>query len=216
MVSRELKTPLTTQLGYAQLLRGMLEEQGNQLALQYVSQMEAQLGKLIRLLSDLLDLSKAQEGKLIEELEPVVLDDLVREVVVDVQRTVSWHRIVLEGKTGCRLVGDRDRLGQVVLNLLSNAIKYSPRVQTVVVSLDATSEEVTVSVQDFGIGIPSHCQERVFERFYRGSGETEKNFPGLGIGLYIARQIVVQHGGRIWVESVPGQGSTFSFALPSI
>ena len=112
------------------------------------------------------------------------------------------------------VVGDRDRLGQVVINLLSNAIKYSPQAKQVCVRLACTTEEIIVSVQDFGIGIPSDSVARVFERFYRGSSQMQQRFPGLGIGLYIAHQIIAHHGGRIWVESAVGQGSTFSFALP--
>ncbi len=92
--------------------------------------------------------------------------------------------------------------------------KYSPQAEQVLVSLACTLEEIIVSVQDFGIGIPTDSQERVFERFYRGSSNVEQRFPGLGIGLHIAHQIIGHHSGRIWVESVQGQGSTFSFALP--
>ena len=142
------------------------------------------------------------------------MDELVREVVEDVQLTAPRHRIVIEAETICEVMGDRNRLEQVVVNLLSNAIKYSPQAEQVLVSLVRTTEEIIVSVQDFGIGIPSDSQDQVFERFYRGSSSVEQRFHGLGIGLYITYQIISHHGGRIWVESVQGQGSTFSFALP--
>jgi signal transduction histidine kinase len=203
---------LTSLVAYTDLLRLLLEGEGSQQALQYVSKMEAQLEKLTRLIADLLDISKVQAGKLTYAQELVVMDTLVREVVENVQLTAPRHRILIEGKAACELIGDR--LGQVIFNLLSNAIKYSPQAESVVVSLARTPEEIAVSIRDFGIGIPSHSQERIFERFYRGSSHVEKRFSGLGIGLYIARQIIGHHGGRIWVESVEGQGSTFSFALP--
>jgi len=214
MASHELNTPLTSLLAYTDLLRLVLEKEGSQQALGYVSKMEVQLEKLVRLVSDLLDISRALGGSLTYAQELVVMDDLVREVVENVQLTTPRHRILIEGEAACELIGDRDRLRQVVLNLLSNAIKYSPQAETVVVRLARTPEEITVSIQDFGIGIPTRSQERIFERFYRGTSHMEKRFPGLGIGLYIAQQIVTHHGGRIWVESVEGQGSTFTFALP--
>jgi PAS domain S-box-containing protein len=214
MASHELKTPLTSIVAYTDLLRLVLEQEGSQQALGYVLKMEAQLEKLTRLVSDLLNISRVQADKLTYAQELVVMDDLVREVAEDIQLTTPRHRILIERKAAGELIGDRDRLGQVVLNLLSNAIKYSPQAETVVVSLARTPEEIAVSVQDFGIGIPAHCQVRIFERFYRGSSHMEKRFPGLGIGLYIAQQIIAHHGGRIWVESVEGQGSTFTFALP--
>jgi signal transduction histidine kinase len=214
MASHELRTPLTSLLAYTDLLRRLLEREGSQRTVQYVSRMQAQLEKLNRLVSDLLDISKVQAGKLVYTKERVLMDELVREVVENVQLTAARHRIVIEAGTTCEVIGDRDRLGQVVINLLSNAIKYSPQAEQVLVRLACSPEEIIVSVQDFGIGIPSDSQERVFERFYRGSSDVEQRFPGLGIGLYIAHQIIGHHAGRIWVESVQGQGSTFSFALP--
>ena len=99
-------------------------------------------------------------------------------------------------------------------NLLTNAIKYSPHAERILVRLTHTSDGLTVSVQDFGIGIPQAEQERIFEQFYRVQGSQEQAAPGLGIGLAIAQQIIEHYGGRLWVESVEGQGSIFSFSLP--
>src|SRR5947209_6720002 len=216
MASHELRTPLTSLLSYTDLLHVLLERDGSQQIVQYVSRMQAQLEKLNRLVSDLLDISKVQAGKLVYTEERVLMDDLVREVVENVQLTTPRHhiRIFIEAGTTWEVIGDRDRLGQVLTNLLNNAIKYSPQAEQVLVRLACTLEEILVSVQDFGIGIPSDSQERVFKRFYRGSSNVEQRFPGLGIGLYIAHQVIGHHDGRIWVESAQGQGSTFSFALP--
>ncbi len=215
MASHELRTPLTCMLGYTDLLRLLLEAEGSQQAIQYVSKMEVQLEKLHRLIADLLDISKAQAGKLVYAKELVAMDELVREVVEDVQLTTSRHRIVIEAETNCECgrgpgppgTGDRQSPEQCHQVL-------SPGRNRCAFAWHRTAEEIIVSVQDFGIGIPSDSQERVFERFYRGSIHVEQRFPGLGIGLYIAHQIVSHHGGRIWVESTEGQGSTFSFALP--
>jgi len=214
MTSHELKTPLTSLLVYTELLHTHLEQEGYQKAVHYLSRMDAQLTRLTKLIADLIDISRVQAGKLVFAEEPVGVDDLVREVVEHIQPTAPRHRILIEGRAQREIVGDKERLGQVVINLLSNAIKYSPQAEKVVVSMTHTSDEVTISVQDFGIGIPPHHQERIFERFYRVSSNQEKPFPGLGIGLYLSHQIIRHHGGRIWVESVEGQGSTFSFALP--
>ena len=114
------------------------------------------------------------------------------------------------------IVGDRERLGQVLSNLLSNAMKYSPRATRIVVRLIPTPDTLTVGVQDFGMGIPKAQQEKIFERFYRVNPDEGRTSPGLGIGLYIARQIIEHHGGKMWVESVEGQGSTFFFSLPLV
>lgn len=214
MTSHELRTPLTSLLVYTDLLHRLWEDEGNQQAVQYVSRMQTQLEKFTRLVSDLLDSSNLRAGKLVCTKGPVFIDELVREVVENVQLTTLRHRIVLDAGTPCEVIGDRDRLGQVITNLLTNAIKYSPQADQVLVRLACVSDELIVSVQDFGIGISSDSQQRVFEQFYRDASSVSQLFPGLGIGLYLAHQIIALHSVRIWVESAPGQGSTFSFALP--
>jgi signal transduction histidine kinase len=104
-------------------------------------------------------------------------------------------------------------LSQVLINLLTNAMKYSPQAEQIIVHLTSTAESLTVSVQDFGIGISISEQKKVFERFYRVPGEQKRTAEGLGVGLFIAHLIVAHYGGRLWVESVKGQGSIFSFSL---
>ena len=100
------------------------------------------------------------------------------------------------------------------INLLTNAMKYSPQAEQIIVHLSSTAECLTVSVQDFGIGIPAMEQEKVFQRYYRVEGRHERTAPGLGIGLSISREVIEHYGGKLWVESVEGRGSTFSFSLP--
>jgi signal transduction histidine kinase len=214
MASHELKTPLTSLQGYTELLQRKFAPQSNQDALLYLARMSAQIHKLSKLIADLLDLSKIREGKLAFAKEAVDVDSLVREVVDNLQQTTSQHQIVIEGKAQCEIMCDKDRLGQVLINLITNAIKYSPQAQRIIIHLTRTHDVLTVAVQDFGIGIPKAHQEKVFERFYRVSSDQVRTYPGLGIGLYIAHQIIERHKGKIWVESVEGQGSTFSFSLP--
>ena len=132
-----------------------------------------------------------------------------------VQRMHTTHTIVLHPATSpAFMVGDRDRLAQVVLNLLCNAVKYAPDAPHIDVELTTEAESVTISVRDQGIGIPRELQGRIFERFYRAVPLQQRAFPGLGMGLYIVAEIVKHHGGTIWVESERGKGSTFSVTFP--
>ena len=215
MASHELKTPLTILSAYTQLLHERFAAEGRQDAVLQLSKMDDQITDLTRLVTDLLDISKMQAGQLDLVQEAVDMDGLVREVVENLQPTTTRH-LLIEGTARRPVIGDRGRLGQVLINLLTNAIKYSPHADTVVIKVIHTHhphETLTVSVQDFGIGISQSHQQRLFERFYRVLSEKDQNYPGLGIGLYIAHEIISRHGGRMWVESAEGKGSTFFFSL---
>ncbi len=213
MASHELKTPVTSLKGFLDLLQRRLATQGDEQSLHYLARMDAQVQKLTRLIADLLDLSRMQAGQLVYREECFELDGLVREIVENIQGTTQTHRLLLDGETQARVFGDRDRIAQVLVNLLNNAIKYSPQADTVRVHMAKDHQQVIVSVQDFGIGIDKEHQHKIFERFYQATGPEEKTYPGLGIGLYISSQIVRRHGGRLWVESKKGEGSTFYFTL---
>lgn len=130
------------------------------------------------------------------------------------RETTQTHRVLLEEQSGAEVVGDRDRIGQVLVNLLNNAIKYSPRAKEVLVRVTSDIHRVVVSVQDSGIGIAEEHLHKIFEQFYQVTDSKAKTYPGLGIGLYISNEIVKRHGGQLWVESKKGAGSTFYFALP--
>lgn len=214
MASHELKTPVTSLKGFAQVLQRRLQKQGDEQGLHYATRMDAQLNKLTKLVSDLLDVSRMQAGKLTFDIEPFELDALVLETVENVQVATPGHQLLVEGRTGGCVLGDKDRLGQVFINLLTNAVKYSPQAEKVIVHLSRNSQEAGVSVQDFGIGIDAAHHQKIFERFYQVTEPEEKTFPGLGMGLYISHEIVQRHQGRMWVESTKGEGSTFSVALP--
>jgi two-component system, OmpR family, phosphate regulon sensor histidine kinase PhoR len=213
MASHELKTPLTILSVYTQLLREQFEAEDRQDVVLQLSKMDDQITNLTKLVVDLLDISRIQAGQLELAQEAVDMDELVCEVVENLQSTTT-HHLLIEGAARQTITGDRNRLEQVLMNLLTNAIKYSPRADRVVVRVTHTDDALTVSVQDFGIGIAQSHQPRLFERFYRVYSEKDQTYPGLGIGLYIAYEIVQRHGGKMWVESVEGQGSTFSFSLP--
>ena len=214
MASHELKTPLTSLKGFTNLLQRRLTKQGDKQALHFLARMEEQLDKLSKLVSDLLDVTKMQTGKLEFREERFFLNELVRETLENLQGTMETHHLQLEEVTDVQVLGDKDRLGQVLINLLTNAIKYSPEADTVIVRVSADEHNAIVSVQDFGIGIAETHQEKIFERFYQVNDGTEKTFPGLGIGLYISSQIVRGHHGRLWAESAKGAGTTFYLSLP--
>ena len=142
-----------------------------------------------------------------------VFDELVKDVVEQIQRTTNKHTIERQGSTQKSIYGDKDRIEQVISNLLTNAIKYSPRADRIIVKSIYAQGQVTLYVQDFGEGIPKERQEQIFERFYRVSGN--ETIPGIGLGLYIAAEIIRRQGGTIGVESEQGEGSTFYFSLPA-
>ena len=165
-------------------------------------------------MSELLDLSRIDSGKLELKMQNFDLVDLVKETVDDVQQTTQ-HQILVNDKADCKFFGDKDRIGQVLLNLLTNAIKYSPKTNSIEVNIYKPSQNIiSISVKDHGIGIDKKDHEKIFERFYRVEGKTEQTYPGFGIGLFIASEIINRHNGTISVESEKSKGSTFTFTLP--
>ena len=214
MASHELRTPLTSLKGFLHLLGQHLRKQQDKAALAYIDRVNHQVTRLTKLVTDLLDISRMQTGQLEYTMEPFELDALAREIVETVQEGTGSHHIRLEGQTRAVVPGDADRIGQVLINLLTNAIRYSPDADTIVVRLSVDQENVCVSVQDFGPGIAREHQQKIFERYYQVSEAGQHPFAGLGIGLYLASEIIKRHRGSIRVESVPGQGATFSFTLP--
>jgi two-component system CheB/CheR fusion protein len=147
-------------------------------------------------------------------LEPFDINDLIREVAELIQRTTSQHLIILETGPAKLVRADRDRIGQVLINLLSNAIKYSPDGRRVIVRTETGERQVTIRIQDFGIGMSEDTRQKVFERFFRARDNTFSTYPGLGLGLFIAADIVRKHGGEIWIESEKNKGTLVCFTIP--
>ena len=214
MTSHELKTPVTSLKGFTNVLQRRLAKQGDEQGLHYLNRIDAQLNKLTKLISDLLDISRMQTGKLALQIEAFDLDTLIHETVENVQAATTTHQLLIEGRTSAQVLGDKDRLGQVFINLLTNAVKYSPQANKVLVRLSRDQGKAIVSVQDFGVGIDQAHHQKIFERFYQVTDPKETTYPGLGIGLYISREIVERHHGSLEVESRKGEGATFSVALP--
>jgi two-component system CheB/CheR fusion protein len=214
IASHELKTPVTSLKGYTQMLHNRFRKAGDERSAALLAKMDAQLNKLINLIGELLDVTKIEAGKLSWHNERFDLDAFVRDMVEELGHTTERHQIRIEGGVHTPVYGDREHIGRVLTNLLSNAIKYSPQADTILVKLRADADTATIGVQDFGIGIASEKHEHVFERFFRVSDPEHGTFPGLGLGLYISAQIVKRLGGRMWVESRAGVGSTFFFTVP--
>jgi len=214
IASHELKTPVTSIKAYTQVLERMLTKKGDTLEASMISKMDAQLNRLTSLIADLLDVTKINSGRL--QFNYIVFDfnALIKEVAEDLQRTTKKHTLIEQLQETGQVYADRERISQVLVNLITNAIKYSPHTENIILKSWIENDEVVVSVQDFGIGISKEKQSRVFEQFYRVSGAKQHTFPGLGLGLYISSEIIKREGGRIWVDSEEGIGSTFCFALP--
>ncbi|MEO6148653.1 MAG: PAS domain S-box protein [Mucilaginibacter sp.] len=214
IASHELKTPVTSIKAYTQVLERMLVKKGDEREAAMIGRMDTQLNRLTSLIGDLLDVTKINTGKLQFNDREFDFNEQVRDLLEDLQRTTEKHTLVEDLRPTGMVFGDKERIGQVITNLVTNAIKYSPKSDKIVIHTALQNGEVHLCVQDFGIGIPQDNLNRVFEQFYRVSGDMQHTFPGLGLGLYISSEIIKREGGRIWVTSKEGEGSTFCFALP--
>ena len=214
MASHELKTPVTSLKAYTQILMMTLGGEGNTVASDMLSKMDKQINKLTSLIADLLDASKANSGQLNLTIESFDFNELVKEVTDELQRTTATHTIKLYLANTETINGDRNRLGQVIINLVSNAIKYSPQANEVIITSQSNKDTIKLCVQDFGIGISSSEQPKLFTRFFRVANSKTNTYPGLGLGLYISNEIIKRHSGTIDFKSAEGKGSRFCFTLP--
>ena len=214
MASHELKTPVTVIKAFAQVLQSNFEKEGNTVAESYLSKMNVQIDKLTSLIESLLDVTKMQTGKMHFTYSKFDFNLLVKETVDHVQLTTVQHKIEVKFDKTKMVYGDRERIGQVITNFIINAIKYSPHSDKIIVNTKAYKTTITLSVKDFGLGISKDNQNQVFEQFYRVSSNHQNTYPGVGLGLYISAEIIKREGGKIWVESEQGKGSTFYFSIP--
>ena len=215
IASHELKTPLTSIKAYTQLLDRKLKSRNETSELVFVEKTLDQIDKLNSLITDLLDVSKIDNGKLKINKKSENLNQVLEGAIETILHT-SGNDVKIERhgvKPDFLIPLDKIRIEQVLINFLTNAIKYSPDNHQIIVSTFTDEKEVRISVTDFGIGIQDFKQEYVFQKFYRVE-ESSLQFQGLGIGLYICSEIINQHHGTIGVSSELGEGSTFYFTLP--
>jgi signal transduction histidine kinase/CHASE3 domain sensor protein len=216
IASHELRTPVTSIKGYTQLAKTLIRENNLTTSEENLDIALDQIDRMSRLILELLDVSRIETGRLEIHREAIAWATFVRDIVHRHHTAVSDRRFHLNVPSEMKLVsGDRDRLEQVLGNLLENAVKYSPEGSEIFVGVEDRGEQMVTSVCDRGIGIPIDEIAQVFERFHRGRQVSSTNYGGLGLGLYITKQIIDRHGGTIWVESKEGSGTTFYFTLPT-
>lgn len=215
IASHELKTPVTSIKAYAQILQERFEKNlktdENPAILRKLNRQVDRLSMLIR---DLLDTTKIAEGGLEFHPERFSPNKLIADLVGEMQPLSDVHTLIfIPGEVG-DVVADAERIEQVLTNLITNAIKYSPDGGKVTITSEPFGNVTKISVKDEGIGIPEELQSKVFDRFFRVGNSSIATIQGMGLGLYISSAIVQRHGGKLWVDSTPGKGSTFYFTIP--
>jgi signal transduction histidine kinase len=211
-ISHELRTPLTVVSGYLQsLLRR--SNNLNDYQREALETAGAEADRTIKLLQDLLDLARADSGYTRYHLEPILLNNLVSEVV-DMTAKFGECLIRVDVKENVEAMVDRDRLKQVLINLLDNAIKYSEAAQPIDLIVEQIDKQAIIRVRDRGIGIPLQDLSRIFERFYRVDEDRARTTGGYGLGLAISKTLVEGMGGKMMVRSTVGEGSEFSIFFP--
>lgn len=212
-VSHQLKTPLQSILGYAEIMKnGLVKDEDKQ---RFLERIHAEAGNMIELIQNIMELSRLDENKTLDEFEDVDLLKLAQSVTLRLKHKAQTKGVTLNvsGSSAC-VCGVQSILSEVLYNLVDNSIKYNKDNGKVDVKVQDGSEEVTVSVSDTGIGIGAADRERVFERFYRADKSHSKEIGGTGLGLSIVKHGVLFHKGRVELESEPGVGTTITFVLP--
>ena len=218
-MSHELRTPLNAIIGFSDVLEQRMFGELNAQQIDYVRDISGSGRHLLTLVNEILDLAKVEAGRM--ELEPseFALEETIRGAIAFVRERAVQHRIELVTDvapgTGT-LVADERKIRQVLLNLLSNAVKFTPDGGRVSVSCRRDGSEIELSVQDTGIGIGPEDLPKVFEEFQQVGGPSERAHEGTGLGLTLAKRFIELHGGRLWVDSEVGKGTTFTFRIPAM
>lgn len=213
IASHELKTPITSIKGFTQLLLQSYKSGNDAFIYSALQSVNLQTDQLIRLINHFLDVAKIDTDHFQVNMETFDFIAMVRETIAFLTPTTT-HSIVFRADGELLIEGDPERLRQVIQNLLTNAIKYSPAAKEVLVNVEILPGSVIFSVTDYGIGMEAGYLKKIFERFYRIKDPARDDHGGLGIGLYVAAEIIKRHQGKIWAESSAGMGSVFHFSVP--
>ena len=216
-MSHELRTPLNAIIGFSEVLNERMFGALNEKQDEYLKDIYASGQHLLSLINDILDLSKIEAGRMEPELADFSLPAAIDNALILVRERASRHGIRLSSAIDDRvgmIRGDERKVKQVLLNLLSNALKFTPEGGRIDIRVAMNDGMAEISVADTGVGIAAEDQEAIFEEF-RQVGTADKKVEGTGLGLALSRKFIELHGGRNWMQSRPGKGSTFSFTLPA-
>jgi signal transduction histidine kinase len=217
-MSHELRTPLNAILGYTELMADGAYGEPSEKMLGILKRLEANGKHLLGLINDVLDLSKIEAGQLVLELSDYSIQDIAQTVRSTLEPLAADKKLAFKVEVPTELPpghGDGRRLTQVLINLVGNAIKFTDAGE-VAIKAETNNGSFHVSVRDTGPGISAADQAKLFQEFQQADNAITKKKGGTGLGLAISKRIIEMHGGKIWVESQPGQGSTFGFSLPVI
>ncbi len=213
IVSHELRSPLTSLNGYVQMLAVKSRKNGDASTQSILEKAQRQVGKMGKLITGFLDMARMEAGKIHLDKTCFDMAELIKEAEQESLSTITSHIVYFAPVLHTPVFADEDKIGQVVTNFINNAVKYSPQHSTIQVACVTVGDQIQVSVKDEGMGLAHKDQPHVFDRFYRVESADMKTTNGFGIGLYLCAEIIQRHGGRIWVESELGEGSTFCFSL---
>ncbi len=214
IASHELKTPLTSLTLYLHTLQKLLDHKEYEMANRIVARVTEQTNRMSFLVNDMLDITKMKYGDSRVQKKRMLLEELVRETVSEVQATTSTHTIHIAGGAKGKIVGNKEKLRQAITNLLSNALKYSPNANRINVTIAQNQHGIKVCVTDYGIGIEEKEIKTIFKPFVRAQSHHKLHMPGMGLGLYITQEIIRMHNGKLWVKSdSQKKQTTFCFLL---
>lgn len=218
-VSHEMRTPLTVMKEFSDILMNGLGGQLNSTQKEYLSIIQNNIQSLAKVVTSIIDISRLEAGKVKLSREIANVERLIKRVVYMLGPHAKKKGIKLSYKASERLPATRidvDKVAQVLINLIENAFKYTPEGGSIKVNAKKHDNSVHVSISDTGIGMQSENRERIFDKFYQIGLKPGPGAKGVGMGLAITKQIVLMHGGEIWVDSTPAKGSSFTFVLPGI
>lgn len=214
IVGHEFKTPLASIKAFAQISQKRIEQGKVQKVDEYLSKIDIHVNELTQLINDLIDETRIRAGRLEVFGEVFSFDDLLNETIKEFEQIFKNHKIIKNGSAKKNIIADKTRIRQVLINLISNAVKHSPNSDKIVINTSSCKGNINMSIQDFGLGIPSEKQNDIFEPFVRAGDLKKDSSSGLGLGLHISSEVVKMHGGKLWVESREGEGSIFYLLLP--